>query len=48
MQEANLKNLQLDLIVNRHIMELQKFSKEHEEQLIEFRNQWKENYNKIM
>lgn len=48
MQEANLKNLQLDLIVNRHIMELQKFSRENEEKLIEFRNQWKENFHKII
>jgi hypothetical protein len=48
MQEANLKNLQLDLIVNRHIMELQKFTKEHEEKLIDFRNQWKENFYKII
>lgn len=34
MQEANLKRLQLDLIVNRHIDEINKFTKQSEEKLI--------------
>lgn len=34
MQEANLKKLQLDLIVNRHIDEINKLNKQSEEKLI--------------
>jgi len=34
MQEANLKRLQLDLIVNRHINEINKFNRQSEEKLI--------------
>ncbi len=34
MQEANLKRLQLDLIVNRHIDEITKFNYQSEEKLI--------------
>lgn len=34
MQDANLKRLQLDLIVNRHIDEINKFNNQSEEKLI--------------
>jgi hypothetical protein len=34
MQEANLKRLQLDLIVNRHIDEINKFNRQSENKLI--------------
>jgi len=34
----------IDLIVNRHINELNKFIKDHEEKLIEFRANWKEKF----
>ena len=36
MQEANLKRLQLDLIVNRHIDEINKFNYHSENKLIKF------------
>jgi hypothetical protein len=44
MQEANLKNLQLELIVNRHISELNKFSREYKEKYTLFKIEWKDNY----
>jgi len=48
MQEANLKNLQLDLIVNRHIGELSKFIKEFEEKLIIFKSTCHDEFIKII
>jgi len=48
MQEANLKNLQLELIVNRHITELNKFSREYKEKYTVFKNEWKDNYLKTI
>ena len=44
MQEANLKNLQLDLIVNRHINEINKFSKDYQINLIELLDSIRDNF----
>jgi hypothetical protein len=48
MQEANLKNLPLDLIVNRHILELNSFTKDKEEKLIIFTNNWQDSFLKTI
>lgn len=48
MQEANIKNLQLDLIVNRHIGELDKFLKEYEGKIINFKHNCRENFLKVI
>jgi len=44
MQEANLKRLQLDLIVNRHIEEINKFNCQSEEKLIKLISLKRDNY----
>jgi hypothetical protein len=48
MQEANIKNLQLDLIVNRHISEINQFSKEYEDKLISFINNIRDTFIKTV
>jgi hypothetical protein len=44
MEEANMKGHQLDNIVNRHIIELTKFSKENEEDLLKILDQQRDIY----
>jgi hypothetical protein len=48
MRDANTKRLQLDLIVNRHIGELNKFTKDYEDKMIDFICNFRDNFLKTI